>query len=1538
MRALRIALKALAIIIGGTIIAFTIAILVMTQTTWGRERVRQFALGILEDEAIGVVRAGRISGNLLTGITVEDISVSDSSGRPFFTVDSVQARYRLLDFFNKRVSISDARLVRPIVILDERNGEWNYEHIFPGDTTPDTDTTSGFGDWVSIRDLAIVDGHLQVRTQWEPDTTVAAVRDSLIRAALAGDGRYRVEEIPGGYQRVMEFRQIDAEIPYSRIEDPDSATMIFDIAHLKMIAEPFVPPAADVRDLTGRFWVGKDSLWWNNVRAALPNSRVSGSGMYVLDDTAGFQKGDMTLRIRGEPAALADLRWVYPHFPSQGQGTLDFVMNVRADTTEFIGRNAQMTIGDARVDGNFGVKMSDVYEFHSTDLRFSSVDTRLLEEVAPTLDIPRRGVFSGRAAVAGKLDALRIDADVTFADASDGTSRVVAVGEMGFAGRAFRARDLELDLLPVQVALVRSFAPTLPIGGTIRGEATLNGSTASRFYARTDVVHDDRGARSHLIGNAALALGGERWMDVDLRARPLSLTTVGRFVPAARLHGSATGHVRARGPFRDLAVNADLRLPDGGVFLTNGTLDIASRDPGYDLTTTLQLFDVRSVTEFGPRTSLTALVSVRGRGVDPATMRASLAADMSRSQIDSVGFDSMHVRVAAADGMARIDSLQLLTSFARAHVDGTIGLTANHQGQLAYNVQVDSLGSLRRWLGVTDTTTVRPRPGRIAAALERARADSARLAMATEVERAAIGGPTPVLRADTAGLAIRRDTLTGSVYAAGTVRGSIRSFDIRGRAAAENVLYAGNAVRQGRIDYAVAEGGTAKMRVVVGAALGSVQTAGFALDSVETRMAYESPRANVELNIVEDSLRDMRLRADVVFHPEHSELHLQSVALRIDTTTWRSVRPGTIQWGRRGLEIDTLDLRSGENGRIFVNGRMPAEGSLGNMQIAVEGLEVGHLTTLLQSDVPLSGVLQVQARIQGTQRSPMFRGAVGLSNPVYDGTAVPDLRTSFQYANATFESDAQFVRGRAAPLLTARAVLPLNLAMSGVVGSRLEENRDMQLDVRADSMPLDVLPKFTDAVSEVRGRLIGIVSARGTPRQPRIAGAAAVDFASFRVVPMGVTLRDLFGAIRMRGDTVVIDSLAGRAGGGRVTVKGGLATADLNKIGFNLAIVADNALVMDNRQGRLRGDAEIEVKGPYDDVHVTGHASIIDGVIWIPESQKRQVISAEDPAIFAIVDTSVVTDRELLPAQSPLLKNLRMDVSLHIARDTWVRGRDANVEIYTPVESRHEQDLQILVDRRRSALSIEGRLNTDRGEYTFMGRRFILRQGSATFIGDPELNPLLQITGVHEIRLPGREALEIQVLIGGTMRTPKIALESSAQPPISQSDLLSYLAFGQSSSSLLQVEGSALSGPGTGSGNLVGNVAGLAARQLAGVAIGVMANEAERDLSRSLGADVFNIAPADVPAELSGSSIEALLQGTEIEVGRYIDRRTFVALQGRPSGTLPGIRIQHRMAKGFRIESSYEPRILLNEPTLSREVNLRQVRVLGGFLIREWRF
>ena len=313
--------------------------------------------------------------------------------------------------------------------------------------------------------------------------------------------------------------------------------------------------------------------------------------------------------------------------------------------------------------------------------------------------------------------------------------------------------------------------------------------------------------------------------------------------------------------------------------------------------------------------------------------------------------------------------------------------------------------------------------------------------------------------------------------------------------------------------------------------------------------------------------------------------------------------------------------------------------------------------------------------------------------------------------------------------------------------------------------------------------------------------------------------------------------------------------------------------------------------------------------------------------MFNVLDTAVRSNREIFPAQSPLLANLRMDVNLRVDRDVFVRSRDANVEVYS------DGDLAIHVNRAKQALIFDGVLLSERGEYRFLTKRFEIKRGSATFINSEELNPTLQVTGAYEVRLPSREAINVTITIGGTLLNPRISLSSDAQPPIPQSDLLSYLAFGRSSSSLLQLEAA---GVGS-SNNLIGAGAALATQQLAGVALGVMADQAAGEAARSIGADVFNITPADVQTDVGG-----FLRGTEIEFGKYIKSHSFISLQVRPDPQAlkrPGIYYEHRFGglRGYRLETSLEPRFLLTEPSLALQTPVT-TSVLGMFLIREWRF
>ncbi|MBC7929303.1 MAG: hypothetical protein H7Z38_01950 [Rubrivivax sp.] len=319
------------------------------------------------------------------------------------------------------------------------------------------------------------------------------------------------------------MREIHAKLPHVRLADPDSAATAIEIATLRAIAEPFRAPPAVIRDLAAIVRLTDDSITIRDARIALPGSRINGY-------SAVARGGSAQVRARAEPVMFADLRWLYPGLPSEGGGSLDFAFVSDSGYSDFTASGIDLRSGGSALAGSAGVRVSDSTEIHDTDLRFSDVGTRLIEMLAPGVDVPLSGTLSGRAELAGTIRALRVDGDVTFRDARFGTSRLVATGEIGF-GNGFRARDLRVRAMPLRMNLVRALGNPLPIGGAVTGRATIDGAVGSAWRIDGDVTHLDRGERSRVTGRARVTSGRQKTIDAYVRALPLSLTTVGRFAP-----------------------------------------------------------------------------------------------------------------------------------------------------------------------------------------------------------------------------------------------------------------------------------------------------------------------------------------------------------------------------------------------------------------------------------------------------------------------------------------------------------------------------------------------------------------------------------------------------------------------------------------------------------------------------------------------------------------------------------------------------------------------------------------------------------------------------------------------------------------------------------------------------------------------------------------------------------------------------------------------------------------------------------------------
>jgi translocation and assembly module TamB len=1522
---------------GGALIAVMIVIVlgatvlwIYSGTDWGHERMRVYAQNFLQKQAKGGrVHIGGITGNLLTGVEVHDFVITDTAGKPFIAVPRMTGTYGIGDLLQKRVWINNVVLERPLIVLDRGPiSTWNWKRIFPRDTTPKpASRQNGWMDRLQFFEARVIDGTLVVRTPWRPSKRLnKAAADSAVRAALSGDSRLVVERVPGGYQKILRLQKVTAYLPVLRLSEPGYTYRLANIASLSMEAFPFRPPGAEVRAFTGLLPFNDDSVWWHDVRARLPDTYVRGDG------TFGLSSGDLTMRAHATSTDFADMRWVYPRLPSDAKGTLDFDLKWREGMEQYIASNANVTVGPAHILGSLGVTFTDTVEIHHTNLRFTQVSTTLLEQVIGGFKSPRRGMLSGTAQVHGGRNALVVNGDVAFSDLRAGTSRVIARGEIGFPGKGVRARDLHLAMRPFQVELVRQWAPTMPISGVVSGTATLNGSTNGEMRIVADIDHMDRGNRSILNGRATVSLAGGKRFDVEAVARPVSLAEVGLFFPAAELRGGASGPFSARGTLDDLKVAANMGVSGNGHLDVRAALDL-NGTKRYDVKADLHTLNLAAVTGRAPATSLTLKGSVVGVGTNPETMRATIVADAATSRWDSVLVDTASVRATISGGLAQVPHLFVAGSHARAVAQGSFGLAASRSGTLAYAVDVDSLAAFNRWvpgLGAgTDTAVVVPRPALVARAYQVARTDSAKRARDTEIERIVTGKAPPKLNVKMP-RSVQRNAVGGVVHAAGTISGNLKDFDLLGTARGADVSIRGNYINRFASEYAWTDARTSHSKLALGVDADSVMAMGFALDSVQARVSYANRSGHADLLVRQDQRRDYVANADYSLSPKGNEVRLATLRVRLDTALWVAPHPSTINWGGPGIRVTNFEVRNRGNGRVYANGLLPTEG-VADFQLAIDDFPTADIVDLLQSDLDLRGMVDLSGSMSGTLRNPAFRGAFAVTQGEYQGTTLPDLRGRFGYSDRELVTHVDALRSGGTAMAAIDGRIPVNLALSGVTGSRLID-APMQVDVAGDSLPIELIPHFTDAVSDMRGQVAGRFAMRGRLQRPSLTGAVTIRNTSITVNASGTHVENMNGVVTMANDVVTIgrenEPITGVAGNGPIALRGTLNVGDSRDPSMDLYLYGEHAEVLDNKWGKLKADVGLALKGPFKSPYLSGQVTVTSGVIYAPEPTGKHIIGAGDPQLFYVLDTALVSDRELFPAESPLLRNMRMEVTVEINRDTWVRNREANVEIYT--------DYPLRVNVSQEQLNLTGVVATDRGDYTFLSKRFQISRGSAMFIGSREINPTLQITGEYSVTEGGGQNLDVKVVIGGTLKRPKLSLESDAQPPRSQSELISLLAFGQPTTSLGSINASSLSG---GNGSTLTAGAQLATRQLAGVALGVGVDQLEASFGKALATDYFNITPADVPLELvngSGSGVSNFLQSTRFEGGKYLNPRTFIVGQMVGLG-VPGATIQYRASEGWRYEASAASRFILKQPTLSDQAYLKK-QAFGAFIIRQWKF
>jgi translocation and assembly module TamB len=658
------------------------------------------------------------------------------------------------------------------------------------------------------------------------------------------------------------------------------------------------------------------------------------------------------------------------------------------------------------------------------------------------------------------------------------------------------------------------------------------------------------------------------------------------------------------------------------------------------------------------------------------------------------------------------------------------------------------------------------------------------------------------------------------------------------------------------------------------------------------------------------------------------QVALSDASLQIDDLSWLLEQPSRIAWDSTSLRVDSLALtRAGDDpARLVADGTL-ARGGDSDFHLRLEGFHVEDATRILQrEELDVSGHVDLDLAVLGPAESPSMNADFTVMDPRYGTLRLSTVSGSLDYVDRASQIRVEGFDGRRR-VVSMSGTLPLDLALAAVDQRQI----DVPMDVRvtADSIDAAIALAYLATLEDVAGTLSADLVIGGTTREPQPSGTVRLANGGWTISALGVRHEGLQGELGVRPDRSVEVRL--EAGGGRSSVTGTVAFDSIANPGLDLVVSMDQFQAVSRRdiEGMLSG--AFSVTGTYQRPVAEGQLTVNQGTLFVEEFRRAaDIVDLRDPTLFAdgfAVDTTVfVTQPILASLRNPFLDNLSVDIDLSVPRDLWIRSTDMNVEI--------GGELILRYDRRVGDLVMVGDLEALRGSYQVLGRTFEVDGGTVSFLGQPGVNPSLNIEALSRIRRRQGDRLEIRATVTGTLVQPLVTL-STTEAGLTQPDLVSYLLLGIPSGEL----GTARTGGGAAA-------AGQGGAVIVGGAVGGQIGTA---LVQETGLfDYFAISQGDVLADQDfASNVLSSLSTAQFEVGRYVGDDVFVVLVlGRaPTGASPnagvgvkplrGVRVELALSDEWFVEGFIEDRFLRASAALG-QTGLDGEEVVGVLVFRDW--
>ena len=596
---------------------------------------------------------------------------------------------------------------------------------------------------------------------------------------------------------------------------------------------------------------------------------------------------------------------------------------------------------------------------------------------------------------------------------------------------------------------------------------------------------------------------------------------------------------------------------------------------------------------------------------------------------------------------------------------------------------------------------------------------------------------------------------------------------------------------------------------------------------------------------------------------------------------WTLTQPASIDWGGPGggVRVSNFEMRNTTAaGLIRVDGRILPLAEI-DARVAAEALPIDVMQRLMGREPVVSGFLTANGNVRGPGTAPTFDVEFKLDSGAYRNVPFTRVEGRANYAGQKLSGNAvaTFDTAGSAEL---RAALPMNVAFAPKVTFDLLDNGAVEGSLVADSVALAPIAAFFPDLRDVQGWLRANAQFTGTVSNPQLTGSIIVQNGAALVAPLERRYTDIHGEVVFNNRSAEIRSMHAFSGG-PADITGRVDFPELGNPQANITLTLDKfrpAGVDAHTDAAASG--EVRVTGALLNPTVTGAVTISDGDV--PVSLFAGGASFRN-------DLTDLTAADILEPAQPagFFSGVTLDnFKLRVQRGTW----------FDLETSRAELAGELTINKQGEEMRITGTLEGSRGQYVLEAgpilRRLEITHAEVKFLGTTEINPAIDITARRVIFDAGGRQMDVEVRVGGTLRTPTLSLASQDASAIPQDELLSFLLFGQPSQTL---GGSTLPGEALLQETFVGGIAELATLEI----------------ENAIGApfDIFQLRMGG--GGFGGLQSSALVMGTEVTRDVFLTvEYGIAALFGETGNSNSGTfaaRLEWRVDRNTSVRMGYEP-------------------------------